>query len=113
VSKMRPEVVDAKGERSPDYADSIYMIRDSVRRRERLIFGKLNDGYGEHCAIGCFFADNPKLALQSKIIDEVATYNDSIPKHVSAITRKRKVLEWLNFKLRVLASRRHEGANSC
>lgn len=87
---------------APSYADALYMIRDSVRRRERLIHGRLHDGHGAHCAIGSFFTDNPKLALSTKLIDEVAAYNDSIPPHVSERTRKRKVLAWLNFKLRAL-----------
>jgi len=77
------------------------MIRDSVRRRQALAYGKLHDG-DLSCAIGCFFDDNKNLALKTTIVDEVAAYNDSIPAHVSPKTRKRRVLEWLNAKLRVM-----------
>lgn len=101
-SLVRPETRSAPNTPAPDYADSLWMIRDAVRGREGLIYGKLHDN-GESCAIGAFFDANPKLALQTKIIDEVATYNDSIPDTVSWKTRKRKVLEWLNWKIAVLA----------
>lgn len=82
------------------------MIRDSVRRREYLIYGKLDDGHGEHCAVGAFWADNPRAILRASLIDEVAAYNDSVPKGSSDKVRKRKVLAWLNFKLRVLSGQK-------
>lgn len=75
------------------------MIRDSVERRSGLIHGKLWDGQGGFCAIGAFFEDNPKLSLQNGLIDEVAAYNDSIPKGVGAYERRNKVLRWLTAKL--------------
>lgn len=105
--KMRPETRDAPSwKTAPNYTDALYMIRDAVRRRDRLIYGKLNRPDGQHCAIGSFFADNPKLALQTSVIDEVAAYNDSIPPTASEKTRKRKVLEWLNFKLSALGGKK-------
>jgi hypothetical protein len=82
------------------------MIRDSVRDAQGLAFGKLHDKEtGFSCAIGSFFDRNPKLALHSNLIDEVATYNDSIPKNVAPRTRRNRVLAWLNWKLDVLAAR--------
>lgn len=105
MSVMRPETKPSHGPHvTPTYADALYMIRDAVRGREQLIHGKLHD-HGQSCAIGAFWDANPKLSLPTGLIDEVAMYNDSIPPHISPRTRKRKVLEWLNFKLRVLAGK--------
>ncbi len=101
-SKLR-NTIACSNKPAPSYGDALYMIRDSVRRRDRLIHGRLHDGKGAHCAIGSFFTDNPKLALNTDLIDEVAAYNDSIPAHASPKERRRKVLAWLNFKLRALA----------
>ena len=82
------------------------MIRDSVRRRDELIKGALHDSDGGVCAVGGFFADNPGLALHAaNIIDQVAMYNDSI-KTSSPRVRRAKVLQWLNWKLQVLAGRK-------
>lgn len=105
MSKIRPEVsTAARGTPCPSYPDALWMIRDSVRRRDGLLYGHLHDkARGAHCAIGSFFDDNPKMALGTDVIDEVASYNDSIPPTVSEKTRKRKVLEFLNFKIRTLA----------
>ena len=101
MSKLRPELHSGSGKPCPDTFDSFYMIRDAVRRRDKLIFGKLHD-HGESCAIGALFQDNPKLALSTDIVDEVAAYNDSIRNHISERTRKLKVLQWLNAKVRWL-----------
>lgn len=105
MANLRPECSTTTAPAIPD-ADALYMIRDSVRKRGALIHGRLHDGKGNHCAIGAFFTDNPDAALHSSLIDEVAAYNDSIPATASAKTRKRKVLQFLNFKLRVLAGGR-------
>jgi hypothetical protein len=78
------------------------MIRDSVARRKELIYGRLRDGKGGVCAIGGFWDDNPKIALHSSLIDEVAAYNDSIPPTCTPKSRQRRVLRWLRWKLRVL-----------
>lgn len=101
MSKLRQ--TKPSSDPAPEYPDALYMIRDAVRAQDGLIYGAMHNKYGEHCAIGSFFDANPKLALSEKIIDEVAAYNDSIPPTASLRTRKRKVLAWLNFKLRVLA----------
>lgn len=103
MSTLRATVPASKDCPAPgSYADALYMIRDSVRRRDKLIFGKLENTAGECCAVGAFFHDNPRLALDDEIIEEVAAYNDSIPKGASEKERKRKVLAWLNFKLKLL-----------
>jgi len=99
----RPEVRDAApGSRSPDTFDSYWMIRDSVERKTGLIYGRLHDGVGGSCAIGAFWDDNPNLSLKHCIIEEVAAYNDSIPKSDTPLMRRNKVLRWLSAKLRWL-----------
>jgi hypothetical protein len=80
VSKYRPECKQA----SPDAISlpddtALFLIRNSVARRRSLIFGRLHDGAGNHCAMGAFWADNPKTAVNAALIDEVAAVNDSIP----------------------------------
>jgi hypothetical protein len=101
MSHLRPECKDAKDSHAPGYADSLYMIRESVRRRDTLIYGRLHDN-GNDCAIGAFFRDNPKLALKSAVIDEVASVNDSLGPKASPRARRAAVLRFLNFKIKRL-----------
>ena len=108
MSKLRPECVASKKAALPDET-ALFLIKESVVRRYLLIHGRLDDGHGNHCAIGCFFADNPDLAITSGLLDEVAAVNDSIPPNFSPKVRWKKVNSWLRFKLRVLA---HDGAAS-
>ena len=86
----------------PDDADAFYMIRDAVRDSNGLIHGQLHKD-GASCAIGAFFDRNRDVGLRSDLIDEVAAYNDSIPPRITMKQRRRKVLAWLNWKLKVLA----------
>ena len=104
MSKLRPELVDYKGKKSalPDDT-ALFLIRDSVERRRALIYGRLDGGVGEHCALGCFWADNPGHILNSSLIDEVATVNDSVPPTATPQERWKKVNEWLRFKIASLA----------
>lgn len=90
---------------APDYADSMWMIRESVRNHSELIAGQLHDEYGGHCAIGWFFTEHKGLSLDGDVIDEVAMINDSI-KTSSPRVRRAKVLQWLNWKLCVLAGKK-------
>lgn len=105
MSKLRTTYSNDSGEKfpCPDRFDALYMIRDSVERRPGLLYGKLNDGNGHYCAIGAFWHDNPKLALPGGLVDEVAAYNDSIPKSASMYVRRNKVLRWLTKKLAYLS----------
>lgn len=102
---MRPELNGRRADGStypcPDDATALYMIRDAVQSHTGLIAGKLHY-QGESCAIGAFWDNNPKLSLRTKLIDEVAMYNDSI-KDVSPAQRRRKVLAWLNWRIKTLA----------
>lgn len=102
ISKFRPETKDSDRSALPDET-ALYLIRDSIARRSALIFGRLHDGKGEHCAIGAFWADNPKAVLHSSLIDEVAAVNDSVPPTATPHERWKKVNSWLRWKIRILA----------
>lgn len=106
MSKLRPECGNA-----PDNAKALsdetalFLIRDSVARRRSLIHGRLHDGVGNHCALGAFWADNPRSVVNSSLVDEVATVNDSLPRTATAHQRWKKVNEWLRFKVATLTKR--------
>ena len=82
---------------APKDGTAYLMIYSAVRHQDGLIHGMLHDG-GRSCAIGSFFNDNPKLALNTSLIDEVAMVNDSVP-HMSAKQRREHVSRWLRWKL--------------
>lgn len=102
MSSLRPECVDAKGKAIPDDT-ALFLIRESVERRRELIYGRLHDHHGGHCAIGCFWADNPKTILSSVLIEEVAAVNDAVPITATPQERWKKVRSWLRFKIKVLS----------
>jgi len=105
MSLLRPECgTSTKAAISDDTA--LFLIRNSVLRRRELIFGRLHDGRGNHCAIGAFWEDNPKVALNATLIDEVAAVNDSVPETCTPKERWKKVNSWLRFKISVLTNRK-------
>ena len=98
-SLLRPETVTAKpGTPSPTNGTAYLVIYNAVKRRAGLIHGKLDNKYGEHCAIGSYFDDHPRSALNFGIIDEVAMVNDSVPT-ATAKQRRLVVMRWLRWKL--------------
>lgn len=103
MSKLRPELIAYRGNESalPDDT-ALFLIRDSVAKRRGLIYGRLHDGKGEHCAIGAFWNDNPNRVLSASLVDEVAAVNDSVPKTATPQERWKKVNEWLRFKISVM-----------
>jgi hypothetical protein len=106
MSKLRPECGSAEpGSAIPDDT-ALFLIRDSVARRRSLIYGRLHDGRGRSCAIGAFWEDNPRTALKSSLIDEVAAVNDSIPASATPHERWKKVNSWLRFKVAALAGKK-------
>lgn len=106
MSKLRArETRDSTGSALPDDT-ALFLIRDSVAKRRELIHGRLNDGYGNHCAIGCFWEDNPGTTLHAALIDEVAAVNDSVPPTATAKERWKKVDSWLRFKIAALTKKR-------
>jgi len=102
MSRLRPECKDSSNPAMPDET-ALYLIKDSVARRKSLIFGQLH-AHGEHCAIGAFWADNPRVTLHASLIDEVAAVNDSVPPSASPQERWKKVNSWLRWKIRLLAN---------
>lgn len=104
MSVFRPECKSAPGKEALPDDTALFLIRDSVARRSQLIFGRLHRN-GEHCAIGAFWADNPRAALNSSLIDEVAAVNDSVPETATPHERWKKVNSWLRFKIASLARR--------
>lgn len=104
MTKLRPECSSSK---EPALSDdtALFLIRESVAKRRSLIHGKLHDGSGHHCAIGAFWADNPKTTLHSSLIDEVAAVNDSVPPTATPHERWKKVNSWLRWKINVLAGK--------
>ena len=104
MSRLRPECRNAvSGSALPDDT-ALYLIRDAVARRKVLIYGRLHDNRGRHCAIGAFWQDNPNAALNSALIDEVAAVNDSVPPTATPQERWKKVNSWIRWKLRVMAT---------
>ena len=99
MSKLRPECRPGTNTPLPDDT-ALFLIRDAVARRTSLIHGQLHRG-NKHCALGCFWNDNPDLTLSTALVDEVAAVNDSMS-HASAKDRWRKMNEWLRFKERTL-----------
>lgn len=107
MSRLRPELMTYRGSESalPDDT-ALFLIRDSVAKRRALIYGKLHDGKGAHCAIGAFWTDNPDRVLNTSLVDEVAAVNDSVPKTATPQERWKKVNEWLRFKIASLTRKR-------
>jgi hypothetical protein len=94
TSSLRPECVDAPGRPALSNDTALYLIRDSVARRRSLIFGRLHDGRGGHCAMGCFWQDNPRAVVNASLVEEVAAVNDSLPKTATPHDRWKKVNGW-------------------
>lgn len=106
MSKFRPETKDYSGpQKALPYDTALFLIRNSVRNRRCLIWGRLHDGYGNHCAIGAFWVDNPNAVLNSDLIDEVAAVNDSVPPSATPQERWKKVNSWLRFKIASLTKK--------
>lgn len=103
MSKLRPECDTSSGPAVPNDT-ALYLIRDAVAKRRALIHGRLNDGRGGHCAMGSFWKDNPHLAVNAELVDEVAAVNDSLPRNATPQERWKKVNSWLRWKIRVLAT---------
>lgn len=107
MSKLRPEC-GTGGPNTKSLPDStaLFLIAESVNRRRSLIYGHLDDGHGKHCALGCFWEDNPKMYINETLVDEVAAVNDSVPKTASPKERWKTVQRWLRFKLSSLAQKK-------
>jgi hypothetical protein len=103
-SKLRPHGCSSSNNVAMPDDTALWLICDSVAKRKGLIYGKLSDGHGEHCAIGAFWEDHPGVALHTALIDEVAAVNDSVGPKASPQARWRKVNSWLRFKIKSLVA---------
>jgi len=104
MSKFRSECKTSySGTALPDDT-AIFLIRNAVMRRKALIYGQLHGGQGKHCALGCFWADNPNATLNTSLVDEVAAVNDSVPPQATQKERWKKVNGWLRWKIKVLSA---------
>lgn len=81
---------------------ALFLIRDSVERRGQLLHGRLHGPNGLHCALGCFWKDNPKTSLDTDLIEEVAAVNDSVGPNATPQERWKKVRGWLRWKLQAM-----------
>lgn len=104
MSKLRPECSTSSKASLPQET-LLYMIALAVGKRRSLIYGKLDDNKGRHCAMGCFWDDNPGLSVPTDLIDEIAAVNDSILPSATPKERWKHVQSWLRFKLKVLTAR--------
>lgn len=97
---------------SPSYSSQPSVPRDeilrllykSVARRRSLIKGKLKDGNGHFCAIGCLGddCDNDRvrpLVAEPDFVDEVAAVNDKLSDRVSPKRRWQYVMKWLREEI--------------
>jgi len=99
MSKLRPELGNNwKGEPVMRNGTAYLLIYRAVKDSKGLIHGRLNDGRGEHCAIGHYFNRHYNTALPESLIDEVAAVNDSMPGKTNN-GRRLGVLRYLRWKL--------------
>lgn len=106
MSKLRPECGTAEVNNSVPYDTMMFLLRDSLSKRKQLIHGKLDDGSGNHCAMGAFWEDNPRITVPSEIVDEVAAVNDSLGAGATMQERWKKVNSWLRFKIAALTAKK-------
>ena len=98
MSSLRPECITSHDAALPDDT-ALFLIRDAVGSCRALIYGRLDDQEGGHCALGQFWKYNPHTTLRSSLIEEVAAVNDSIPPSATPHQRWKKVNSWLRFKI--------------
>ena len=103
LSTLRPELgSNPNSHVIHTYSDILKKVYRSVRKRRKLIHGKLRDGCGGVCAVGALYDDYPSVVLYTSWIDEIATINDAIPKEASEYQRREFVRTWLKTKLKAL-----------
>ena len=101
MAKLRPELPNAHPSTPCMRNGTAYLlIYNAVKDAPGLVHGKTTIGR-EHCAIGWYFEQQPRTALEASLIDEVAAVNDSIP-HRTMKQRRDLVLKWLYWRLKGL-----------
>jgi hypothetical protein len=81
--------------------EAIRMIAESVAKRKRLGYGQLDGENGEHCAVGCLWADNDKVTIPDGLINTVAKINDKDEKETPE-KRWARVSRWLKSQVKKL-----------
>lgn len=97
MSELRPECKDSNNDAISDQR-ALQRIYSAVRKRRSLAHGKL-DAEDGHCAMGCFWEDNPGATVTTGLLNQVAAVNDSVPPTVTRSERRKHVLRWLEWKL--------------
>lgn len=98
MSVLRPECRTSNKPVTFYDSGALQRVYDAVRKRRSLGFGKLRDGK-KNCAMGCFWDDNPGAIVSTKVTDQIAAVNDSIPPTAKPSERRKHVLRWLEWKL--------------
>jgi hypothetical protein len=98
MSRLRPECKDGSWAALFDDYTALRRIYKAVARRRSLAHGKLHDGEGKHCAMGCFWTDNTG-SVNTWLVDQIATVNDSVPPTATPKERWDHVMKWLRWKL--------------
>jgi hypothetical protein len=107
MSNLRPECGTSQMN-SPNLISrdaALFLLRDAIAKRSNLIYGQLHGARGKHCAMGCLWADNPRVVTPGGFVDEVAAVNDSVPVWATQKQRWKVVNAWVNKKIRELAKR--------
>jgi hypothetical protein len=99
MSRMRKELFDSTWP-CMSYESAYFRVLQAVARRRTLIHGRLHASNGHSCAIGCAFDDGVDV-LPTRVVDEIAEYNDSFPK-LSEKERWAKVMAWLRFRTKAM-----------
>ena len=102
MSHLRPTLVVCIRPGLGYYA-TYFRVLQAVIHRRGLIHGHLENGQGRTCAIGAYFKET-NVPINSRAIDEIASYNDSFPK-LSNYQRWREVMAWLRFQTQVMKAK--------
>ena len=79
---------------------TLYLLiyRSIIGKGGGLLHGKLRNHRGQACSVGRYFNDHPGTTLPTRVVDEVASVNDSMPTKTMA-QRKRAMLRWLRWRM--------------
>lgn len=100
TSALRSELYGSH-DPGPTEADFIKSLHASLKSRKALIAGAVDKGK-QHCAIGCYFADNPNTAVKNSLVDQVAAVNDAVPQELGNKVRMQIVRKWVENRAKAL-----------
>ena len=102
MTTLRPEVHTVQpyeGFRSTSRLELLVLLRRALRGRRGLIRGMLGGPNRQCCAMGAFWARNPRRSVPNHLIDEVAAVNDALSERAWTKTRLTAVKRWVNKQL--------------